>query len=345
VDTLLNQIMADSVTHFSKWRVGIPQGTHGGVVRRVYIIDPIGGAGYQAQLSLRYEQSEIPEGLAEDSLMLYRSQTYQEVLALRSGWNMISLPVTMANTIRTTLFPTAISDAYTYTTSYVSEDTLRTGVGYWLKYSVPSSVALSGIPLQAETVFVQQGWNMIGSISEPLPIHHVISEPGNLSTSSFFGYDGIYQTTDTLWPGKGCWVKVSGAGQLILAAGTEGSQLNRIRILPTDEMPPLPPNDSLSTTLLPLIYGLEQNYPNPFNPVTTMRYQLPVLSQVRLTVYNVLGQVISIIRNELQQGGYKSVEWNAMGVASGVYFYKLEATSVTDPSKTFTSVKKMLLVK
>lgn len=96
---------------------------------------------------------------------------------------------------------------------------------------------------------------------------------------------------------------------------------------------------------LPKGYALEQNYPNPFNPTTTLRYQLPVNSRVTLKIYNVLGQVVQTLVDGVESGGYKSTEWNASGVASGMYFYRLEATSTSDPTKSFTQVKKMLLLK
>ncbi|MBA4311469.1 MAG: hypothetical protein C0417_02450 [Chlorobiaceae bacterium] len=95
----------------------------------------------------------------------------------------------------------------------------------------------------------------------------------------------------------------------------------------------------------PTNFSLHQNYPNPFNPTTSIKYQLPFNSQVKLKIYTVLGQQVALLTDEIQQAGIKSATWNANDAASGVYFYKLEAVSVSDPSKTFTQVKKMLLVK
>jgi hypothetical protein len=89
---------------------------------------------------------------------------------------------------------------------------------------------------------------------------------------------------------------------------------------------------------LPTRYVLEQNYPNPFNPSTTIEYQLPTKGYVTLKIYSVLGQEIATLAEDLADAGYKSVEWNASNVASGVYFYRLEAGS-------FTSVKKLLLLR
>jgi hypothetical protein len=70
---------------------------------------------------------------------------------------------------------------------------------------------------------------------------------------------------------------------------------------------------------------LQQNYPNPFNPSTTIRYVLPKQSFVTLAVYDLLGREVTTLINALEEPGYKSVEWNAGGVASGVYLYRLTA--------------------
>ena len=77
----------------------------------------------------------------------------------------------------------------------------------------------------------------------------------------------------------------------------------------------------------------------------TVYSQLPVESKVRLQIYNVLGQVISLLRDDLENAGYKQVTWSAQGSPSGVYFYKLDAVSSSDPGKSFTQVRKMLLIK
>jgi hypothetical protein len=89
---------------------------------------------------------------------------------------------------------------------------------------------------------------------------------------------------------------------------------------------------------LPKAFALHQNYPNPFNPSTTLRYDVPAPSHVTLRVYNVLGQVVATLVDELQQPGYKSIEFNGSRIASGVYFYRLEAG-------TFSATKQMVVVK
>jgi predicted GH43/DUF377 family glycosyl hydrolase len=89
---------------------------------------------------------------------------------------------------------------------------------------------------------------------------------------------------------------------------------------------------------VPHDFTLTQNYPNPFNPSTTIRYSLPSSANVKLAVYDLLGREIATLVNEEQSAGWKEVEWNAGGVSSGIYFYKLQAGN-------FVETKKMLIVK
>jgi hypothetical protein len=89
---------------------------------------------------------------------------------------------------------------------------------------------------------------------------------------------------------------------------------------------------------IPNQYSLSQNYPNPFNPVTMIKYQLPMTSDVNLSIYNLLGQKVANLVNKKQQAGYHQVEWDASGFASGVYYYRIEAGE-------FQDVKKMILIK
>jgi hypothetical protein len=95
----------------------------------------------------------------------------------------------------------------------------------------------------------------------------------------------------------------------------------------------------------PPSFRLQQNYPNPFNPVSAIRYSLAVRAYVRVKIYDVLGREVTTLVDGVESPGEKSVNWNASGLASGVYFYRLEATSATDPARAFTHTRKMLLVR
>ncbi len=85
--------------------------------------------------------------------------------------------------------------------------------------------------------------------------------------------------------------------------------------------------DRLETT--PGDFELNQNYPNPFNPTTAISYQLSAVSDVQLTVYNMLGQKVQTLVNGQQAAGQHSVHFNASGLASGIYYYTLRAGSNT----------------
>jgi hypothetical protein len=125
---------------------------------------------------------------------------------------------------------------------------------------------------------------------------------------------------------------------------TNDFSLNRDYILT-----PATPTSVQGNSTMPLSYTLEQNYPNPFNPSTQITFSLPVLSNVTLTVYNLLGQEVAVLINSVTPPGSHAVEWNGKdgtgrSIASGVYFYRLQASSVSG-EESFSSVKRMVLVK
>jgi hypothetical protein len=84
---------------------------------------------------------------------------------------------------------------------------------------------------------------------------------------------------------------------------------------------------------IPSGYALEQNYPNPFNPATTISYELPYASHVKLVVLDVLGREVAALVDEVQGSGFKSVAFEASGLSSGVYFYTLQAGRFRDSKK------------
>jgi hypothetical protein len=87
-----------------------------------------------------------------------------------------------------------------------------------------------------------------------------------------------------------------------------------------------------------------QNYPNPFNPSTSIKYAIPNESNVRIIVYNLIGQKITELVNGTQTAGYHEVTFNADNLSSGIYFYKIIAID-ENSNKQFSSTKKMLLLK
>ncbi|MDP2207835.1 MAG: T9SS type A sorting domain-containing protein [Bacteroidota bacterium] len=101
-----------------------------------------------------------------------------------------------------------------------------------------------------------------------------------------------------------------------------------------------------SVVEIPKEYVLYQNYPNPFNPTTKIKYDLPIASKVILKVYNVLGQEVATLVDEMQEAGFKSVELDGTNLSSGVYFYRLMSNALsTSTGHVFISTKKIILLK
>lgn len=89
---------------------------------------------------------------------------------------------------------------------------------------------------------------------------------------------------------------------------------------------------------LPRDYDLAQNFPNPFNPSTVIRYAIPVKSHVLLTVHNLLGQLVATVVNGDEDAGFHEVRFEATGLASGVYLYRIEAGK-------FVQTRKLTLIR
>jgi len=91
-------------------------------------------------------------------------------------------------------------------------------------------------------------------------------------------------------------------------------------------------------------FALEQNYPNPFNPVTSINYSLPSSGNVKVEIFNMLGESVDILVDAFREPGYYEVQWNAGNCTSGIYLYKIEVTSA-EGENAFKAVRKMIIVK
>ncbi len=101
---------------------------------------------------------------------------------------------------------------------------------------------------------------------------------------------------------------------------------------------------AVDVEFIPSEISISQNYPNPFNPVTTIKYWLNVEANVRIKIYNSLGQEIELITDEIQSAGTYSVNWNAEDQASGVYYYSFEVIDQNN-SILHKEMKKLILLK
>ncbi len=98
-------------------------------------------------------------------------------------------------------------------------------------------------------------------------------------------------------------------------------------------------------TSVPAGFELAQNYPNPFNPSTVIRYSIPQVSRVSLTIYNITGQQIATLVDGVQAANNYQIQWTADAIPSGVYFYRLDAQTLDGRNQRISQVKKMILLK
>jgi len=154
--------------------------------------------------------------------------------------------------------------------------------------------------------------------------------------------------------------KINSAFEGTLDTTSFGDSLRFTGVKKLIDVPYLKPNDGVIpaeivplagdyTNQEPVSYTLYQNYPNPFNPMTNIQFDLAADAFVTLKVYNVLGQeVATLFDREEMNSGMQEVQFNANGLASGVYFYRIVAEQMDDEGVTlgtFQTVKKMMLLK
>ena len=94
----------------------------------------------------------------------------------------------------------------------------------------------------------------------------------------------------------------------------------------------------MEVAVVPKQYTLYQNYPNPFNPTTTIKFDLPQAAEVKLAIYNILGEKVVTLADGFLEEGFHSVVFDAKNLASGTYIYRLQTSG-------FVQTKKMVLMK
>lgn len=201
-----------------------------------------------------------------------------------SGWNMLSVPLSVSDYRTSTIWPKppALSDAFAFEGRYVTEDTLKSGLGYWVKYVPSRTLSYTGVVLDSVAVPVNLDWNIIGSISSPLPKEKIKSIPDSNVISNYFKYDVSlgYLPVDTIKPGRGYFVKVKNNGSLILNANAQSAT---VPPPPAQEPPPSPGAPSKPRLLSPDSGAIDQPISLTFSwyqveGATSYRFQLSVSS-------------------------------------------------------------------
>ncbi len=133
-------------------------------------------------------------------------------VTLGEKWRLFSLPVSV-------VCPFVVPLSYQFAGQYVRSDTILAGKGYWTKLVDPV-MTFTGFPVASDTVPVNTGWNLLGSITTPFSVAGIETSPDSIINSAVFGYSGTYVAADSIKAGFGYWVKARQPGVLYLQAGT-----------------------------------------------------------------------------------------------------------------------------
>jgi uncharacterized protein (TIGR02145 family) len=211
---IVGQFLVDNLNHI---RIADENGSVNIYVNNEIKMSLIISLPYQNVGYIEIGANHEAEPVAFDDIVV-RSLPVNVQVTIKQGWNLISVPVNVPDARKSILFPSAVSSAYAYQNGYITKDTIVNGIGYWLKFQEDGNITVYGEDVYTDTFTVKQGWNMIGSISLPVPINTIISEPSENINSKYFGFtQGVgYEETDAIQSGKGYWVKVKDNGRLIL---------------------------------------------------------------------------------------------------------------------------------
>jgi len=163
------------------------------------------------------------EQIKSDAFLFLYNQLYSDELAIdyQSDWNMIGLPLNVENNGYQILFENAVENtlfSFGDSGGYIQEDALYPGTGYWLRFSESGVSTITGVFLYELIVGLSEGWNMISSTSFPVEVTEITDPNGLIISDAIYVYNvGGYTAVETLYPGKGYWIRSSGAGEIIIS--------------------------------------------------------------------------------------------------------------------------------
>jgi hypothetical protein len=282
-----------------------------------------------------------------------------------SGWNIFGVYEELVPASGLTTIPAGLQDGpiYGYSGGYFVTTQLVPGRGYWVKLSNDGQIIIpdaSSKIMNEKINWIDETWGKITlkdsegrvctlyAVGADVDLNHYEMPPipptgifdirfssGRIAEDINSSGQAI-EMRGVVYP-----VTVRVEGMDIRLQDVTGSGINRM--LKSGESVTI--SDSridklmVSEETIPTVYALEQNYPNPFNPSTVIEFSLPEdVSNVKLSIYNALGEKVAELVNTNLTAGRYSYQWNAQNVATGMYIYELR-------TEKFVSVKKMILLR
>ena len=190
------------------------------------------------------------------------------------GWNMIGLPLKVADSHYHSVYPNCINGtSYRFDGStYNQVDTLELGKGYWLKFPEDEEVEITGGDFGTVSVDLTQGWNMVSGVSRPLALTDVSDPDGILIAGMLYGFDDAYVTSDSLFPGEGYWLYATNPGPVTFSlVGTYVASKRSATVLKLESYPSLQLSDA-SGANTELYFDVQLS-----DPSEKMFYSLPPL--------------------------------------------------------------------
>ena len=140
-------------------------------------------------------------------------------------WNMVGLPLVVEDGNVSTIFPDAIDGTlYSFGMSYIQEETLENGKGYWLRFDDSGSSDITGGEITSLTMSMNEGWNLISGISSTIELENILDPLEIIIDGTLFGYDGSYLYTENLVPGEGYWLRTYDAGDITLSSSQQSAR-------------------------------------------------------------------------------------------------------------------------
>lgn len=246
-----------------------------------------------------------------------------------------SFSVVNSQPVRVTLSPVSAEVGETVTVQIQAFDGAATGnLAYALHYD-PTALTLQGVTehaaLQPAALLASRP-SVFPDDSGTLHVEHVFAAglPGATPIASLtFVVRDTSNTRDVTLRFEDLTAYATD-GSALAVVGEDGD----ISVVPT----------SIEATILPEQFVLHANYPNPFNPTTTLAYDVPEATALRLEVFDLLGRRVTVLLDDVQPPGWHQIQWDASRMASGVYFARMIAQN-TQTGRQQIQTQKMLLVK